>query len=314
FWLFTRRHRRFNPGMRLLLVDGHYYAYRSFFAIMGLRNSAGEPTNAVFGFAKALRRMLVDLKPDRAAVVFDGGLPAARMELLPQYKQNREEMPADLRIQLPRIESITSLLGWQKIIVEGHEADDVMASYALQARSLGHEVIFATKDKDLMQLVDGSLKIYAPGREDFELIDERGVQAKWGVSPAQIADLLALTGDASDNIPGVPGIGPKTAAKLINEFGSLDALLQNAALLKGKSGEALRTHLDAVEVARKMVRLETSLPLPVPFKELLISPQYPELIAELKRLEFKTLTREVETEAGQATTKVPSSTHQGELF
>ncbi|MDL5048089.1 5'-3' exonuclease H3TH domain-containing protein [Oscillatoria amoena NRMC-F 0135] len=307
--------------MKLLLVDGHYYAYRSFYAIAGLTNSKGEPTNAIYGFAKALRRMLADVRPDRAAVVFDGGLPALRMELLPQYKQNRSEMPAEMAAQLPVIDRVTELLGFPRIEVEGQEADDVIASYALTAKAAGWETVIATNDKDIMQLVDDRLTIYSPGKDgQFALIGPEGVREKWGVVPAQIADVLALTGDSSDNIPGIPGVGPKTAAALIQQFGSVEALLERPEqIAKDKLRAAIQAGLDQIRINRQMVSLFTTLPLPAPAESFQVTPRYPELIEEFRRLEFKGLTKEIEKEAAQfASFAQPNegtpSPAQGELF
>ncbi len=310
--------------MKLLLVDGHYYAYRSFYAIAGLTNSKGEPTNAVYGFTKALRRMLADVQPDFAVVVFDGGLPAERMELLPQYKQNRSEMPPEMSAQLPVIDKITELLGFPRIEVEGQEADDVIACYAVEAKKRGAEIVIATNDKDIMQLVDDKLRIYSPGKDgQFALIDAGGVREKWGVAPAQIADVLSLTGDSSDNIPGIPGVGPKTAAALIQQFGTIEALLDHPEqIARDKLRESILAGVGQIKINRRMVELNCKLPLPRPLEELTVNPRYPELIAELKSLEFKTLTKEVEKEAGQIAPATPSPSPpskpdaglQGELF
>lgn len=307
--------------MKLLLVDGHYYAYRSFFAIAGLTNSKGEPTNAVYGFTKALRRMLADVQPDLAVVIFDGGLPAERMELLPQYKQNRSEMPSEMAVQLPVIDRMTELLGFPRIEVEGQEADDVIACYAVEAKARGWETVIATNDKDIMQLVDGQLTIYSPGKDgQFALIGPEGVREKWGVAPAQIADVLSLTGDSSDNIPGIPGIGPKTAATLINQFGTIEALLEHPEqIARDKLRESILAGIEQIKINRRMVELNCKLPLPRPIEEFTVSPRYPELIAELKTLEFKGLTKEVEKESGQiapakSLPSKPDSGLQGELF
>ncbi|MDZ4816603.1 MAG: 5'-3' exonuclease H3TH domain-containing protein [Verrucomicrobiota bacterium] len=298
--------------MRLLLIDGHYYAYRSFFAIQNLTNSRGEPTNAIYGFVKAVRRMLIDLKPDRAALIMDGGLPKDRMDLLPTYKANRAEMPDTMRVQMPIIESIAELIGLPKIVVDEHEADDVMACYAAAAKlHTDCEIIFATNDKDLMQVVDNRLKIYSPGKEGFELIDALGVEKKWGVPPEKIGDILTLTGDTSDNIPGVPGIGPKTAAKLIIQFGSVDELMRRLPeVASDKLRAALESSREIVVRNKKMVSLNCRIPLPMPWEQLKISPKYPELIAECKRLEFKSLTAEIEKESG---TMTKTFIGQGEL-
>ena len=202
--------------MRLLLVDGHYYAYRSFFAIRDLTNSRGEPTNAVFGFVKALRKMLSDLQPDAAAVIWDAGLPERRMVLLPTYKQQRDETPGDLEVQFPIIEEAAAALGVRNASLAGHEADDLIASYAAAARKQSADVIIATNDKDIYALVGEGVAVYSTNKTDlkdptdsFALLGPTEVEEKWGVPPAKIPDVLALTGDAVDNIPGVDGVGPK---------------------------------------------------------------------------------------------------------
>ena len=154
--------------MRLLLVDGHYYLYRSFFAIRGLKNSRGEPTNAIYGFFKAIRKMLADVKPDRAAVIWDCGLPARRTELQPDYKQNRTEMPDDLRPQEDWLQKNTPLLGVACLEIQNTEADDLIASYAVQARREGAEIVIATNDKDILQLVGDGISIYSTVKNDIK--------------------------------------------------------------------------------------------------------------------------------------------------
>lgn len=304
--------------MRLLLVDGHYYLYRSFFAIRGLKNSRGEPTNAIYGFLKALRKMLADVKPDRAAVIWDCGLPARRTELQPDYKQNRSEMPDELRPQEEWLQKNTPLLGVSCLEIQNTEADDLIAAYAVQARREGAEVVIATNDKDILQLVGEGISIYSTVKNDiqeggFALLGTEAVRGKWGVDPARIADVLALTGDSSDNIPGVPGIGGKTAAALINEYGSLSAILENPDSLSNvKLREKLAAHRDLILANCEMVRLDDHLELPVPWKSLEIHPRYPELIAALRDCEFKSLLKEVEDEAGIPTPVIAGI--QGELF
>lgn len=301
--------------MRLLLVDGHYYLYRSFFAIRGLKNSRGEPTNAIYGFIKALRKMLADVKPDRAAVVWDAGLPARRVELQPAYKQNRSSMPDDLRPQEEWLQKNISLLGAQSVELPDTEADDLIASYALAARNAGADVVIATNDKDILQLVDEKIHIYSTNKTDikeggFALLGSAEVAEKWGVPAARIADVLALTGDSSDNIPGVPGIGGKTAVQLVTSHGSVQAMLENPSLIENpRLREKIITGRDIITANREMVRLDDDLPLPVPWESLAISPKYPELLAALKDCEFKSLVNEIEAESGKA---APSL--QGELF
>ena len=301
--------------MRLFLVDGHYFLYRSFFAIRGLKNSRGEPTNAIYGFIKALRKMLADVKPDRAAVIWDAGLPARRVELQPAYKQNRSEMPDDLRPQEDWLQKNISLLGPQSLELLNTEADDLIASYARAARKEGAEVVIATNDKDIFQLVDANVHIYSTNKTDikdggFALLGPAEVAAKWGVPAAQIADVLVLTGDSADNIPGVPGVGGKTAVQLITAHGSVQSLLENPSLIENpRLREKIIANRDLIIANREMVRLDDDLPLPAPWKSLEISPRYAELLAALRDCDFKSLVSEIEAEAGEASTPL-----QGELF
>lgn len=302
--------------MRLLLVDGHYYLYRSFFAIRGLSNSRGEPTNAIYGFSKAIRRMLVDVQPDRAAVLWDCGLPERRTQLQSQYKQNRTAMPDDLRPQEAWLQKNIGLYGLAGLCLQNTEADDLIASYAVAALDGGAEdVVIATNDKDIMQLVTEHVRIYstvktAKGAEAFSLLGPAEVEARWGVPPAAVADVLALTGDTSDNIPGVPGIGEKTAAQLVRDFGSVHGLLDRLPEVKSdKVREKLQTHRQLVLNNRQMVALDLDLPLPAPWRNLEIRPDYPGLISAFRECEFKGLLKEVEEEAARS---VPAQ--QGDLF
>src|SRR6195256_5855594 len=236
--------------MRLLLIDGHYYVYRSFFAIQNLSNSRGEPTNAIFGFTKTLRLMLKHLQPDLGAVVWDEGLPQRRVKLQPAYKETRKEMPLPMVPQLDFIQKLTPLLGFKNISLPNTEADDLMGCYAMAAcKRRGMEVVLATNDKDLYQLVGPCVKVYTTAKADlvspkdaFALLGEAEVTTKWGVPPKLIGDVLALSGDTVDNIPSA-GFGRKTAAKLLTEHGNLDALLANLGQIKSeKTREKLRTN------------------------------------------------------------------------
>ncbi len=302
--------------MKLLLIDGHYYVYRSYFAILHLSNSRGEPTNAIFGFTKTLRLMLKHLQPDLGAVVWDMGLPQRRTELQPGYKETRKEMPAPMVPQLDVIQQLTPALGFKSISLPDTEADDLMGCYAIKARERGMEVVLATNDKDLYQLVNSGVKIYSTAKADlaspkdaFALLGEEEVSAKWDVPPAMIGDILAIAGDAVDNIPGI-GIGRKAAAKLLNEFGSLDALLTGADQIKTpKTREKLQAGAERVRQNRKMVELDCHLPLPLPIDDLRITPDYPRLIESMERYEFKSLLQEVRDEFARAGTVV-----QGELL
>ena len=312
--------------MKLLLVDGHYYVYRSFFAIRELSNSQGEPTNAIFGFVKVIRKMLRDLQPTHAAVIWDEGLPERRTALQPEYKQQRAEMPETMRPQLGRIRELVPLLGVQSLGLPGTEADDLIATYACEAVRQGSEVVLATNDKDLFQLVADGVKVYstdkanfATPKDGFALLGREHVRKKWGVDPERIGDLLCLVGDSADNIPGVPGMGPKRALALIEEFGSIDAVLKDLSAIKNEGiREKIAGAVQVIANNREMLRLDLDLAVPVPLDALTIQPRYDELLAELERCEFKTLTEEVRAEAASVAARNAAPTagklSQGELF
>jgi len=291
--------------MKLLLVDGHYYVYRSFFAIRELSNSRGEPTNAIYGFVKTLRRMVKDLSPQLGAVVWDEGLPSRRTQLQPAYKQQRAEMPIEMRPQLDFIRSLVPLLGFRSVSLPDTEADDLMASYAVAASRQKIEVILATNDKDLFQLVDDNVRVYTTNKADLAspkdthaLLDGISVHKKWGVPPRSIGDVIALIGDTVDNIPGVTGLGPKNAAFLLKTHGSLDALLADLnAVENARIREKLIAAREQILQNREMVKLDLDLPLPEPLEALKIEPRYPELIAAVEQCEFKSLLHEIQAEA-----------------
>src|SRR5437588_7525609 len=251
--------------MKLLLIDGHYYVYRSFFAIPNLSNSRGEPTNAIFGFTKTLRLMLKQLQPDLGAVFWDEGLPQRRVELQPAYKETRKEMPRPMIPQLDFIQKLTPLLGFKNVSLPDTEADDLMGCYALAATKRDIEVVLATNDKDLFQLVGPSVKVYTTAKADlatpkdaFALLGEEQVTTKWDVPPKLIGDVLAIAGDSVDNIPGA-GIGRKTAAALIREHGGLEALLSDLETVKSqRTREKLTAAREQIRQNRKMVDLDCS--------------------------------------------------------
>jgi 5'-3' exonuclease len=293
--------------MKLLLIDGHYYVYRSFFAIPNLSNSKGEPTNAIFGFTKTLRLMVKHLQPELGAVFWDEGMPEHRVKLQPAYKETRKEMPKPMVPQLDFIQKLTPSLGFRNISLPNTEADDLMGCYAIAAcKRSGMEVVLATNDKDLYQLVGPCVKVYTTAKADlaspkdaFALLSEDQVAAKWEVAPNLIGDVLALAGDSVDNIPGI-GLGRKTAAALIREFGGLDSLLANVDKVKSaRTREKLMNSRDQIFENRKMVDLDCHLELPVPINELQIKPDYPNLIRALEQCEFKSLLQEIRDEAAR---------------
>ena len=295
--------------MKLLLIDGHYYVYRSFFAIPNLSNSKGEPTNAIFGFTKTLRLMIKHLQPELGAVFWDEGMPERRVKLQPAYKETRKEMPLPMVPQLDFIQKLTPLLGFKNISIPNSEADDLMGCYAVAAcKRKGTEVILATNDKDLYQLIGPCVKVYTTAKADlaspkdaFALLGEAEATAKWGVPPKMIGDVLALSGDSVDNIPGVAGLGRKTASSLIKEFGGLDNLLAKIDKVKSdKMRIKLADAREQIEQNRQMVELDCHMELPVPIDDLKIKPDYPALIAQLEKCEFKSLLHEVKDEAARA--------------
>ena len=292
--------------MKLLLIDGHYYVYRSFFAIQNLSNSRGEPTNAIFGFTKTLRLMVKHLQPELGAVFWDEGLPQRRVELQPGYKETRKEMPTPMIPQLDFIQKLTPLLGFTNISLPNTEADDLMGCYTIAACQQEIEVILATNDKDLFQLVGPCVKVYTTAKADlaspkdpFALLGETEITQKWGVPPDLIGDVLAISGDTVDNIPGV-GIGRKVAAQLVLEHAGLDALLANLDAVKSlRTREKLREGREQIRQNRKMVELDCAIELPTALDQLRIRPKYPQLIAALEKCEFKSLLQEIRDEAAR---------------
>jgi DNA polymerase-1 len=294
--------------MKLLLIDGHYYVYRSFFAIPNLSNSKGEPTNAIFGFTKTLRLMLKHLQPELGAVFWDEGMPERRVKLQPAYKETRKEMPKPMVPQLDFIQKLTPYLGFRNISLPNTEADDLMGCYAMAAcKRPQMEVILATNDKDLYQLVGPCVKVYTTAKADlaspkdaFALLNEDHVTAKWEVQPNLIGDVLALAGDSVDNIPGI-GLGRKTAAALIREFGGLEPLLANLDKVKNaRTRDKLANAQQQILQNRRMVDLDCNLDLPVPIDELRIAPDFPNLIRVLEQCEFKSLLQEIRDEAARS--------------
>ena len=243
-----------------LLVDGFNVAYRCFFAVPELSRSDGFPTNAVHGWVKSLWRLMDQEKPVATLVFFDLGGAQDRLALLPEYKAQREEMPEALVKQLPYIKAVTRAMGLVGVEKDGVESDDLVASQATHLAAQGHEVLIVSADKDFAQLVGDRIKMLLPPpsanpKLGWRRLDAAGVKEKFGVLPAQIPDYLALVGDASDNIPGIEGVGPKTATKWLNEFGSLEGVIAHVRELKP---ERFRESVLALtDLLRRNLRLTT---------------------------------------------------------
>lgn len=293
-----------SPGSHLLLVDGHAYAYRSFHAIRSLSSPQGEPTNAIFGFIKAVRKLTADPERSHVAVVWDGGLAAERKALLPEYKAQRPPMPRDLALQIEGLIEwleASGLTSWRR---EGVEADDGIATLAVRFGGAGVQVVIATGDKDFLQLVSESVRILNPNDKAGGLCGPAEVEARTGVRPGQIVDWLSMVGDSVDNIPGIPGVGSKTAARLLQQFGSWDAL---AARLAEVDSDRLRASLEGageiVERNRRMIRLRTDVDLGVDWGGLCRKPADPGRLAALyRRWGFRSFEAEVSGEgAAQGT-------------
>jgi len=268
---------------RLLIVDGHAYAYRAFHAIRELRGPDGRSTNAIYGFVKMLEKMRLAVKPAYLTVVWDGGLSAERRAALPEYKAHRPAMPDDLRPQLDEIGSYLAAAGVASYRGDGVEADDYIACLARRAAEKSWAVVIASADKDFMQLVSARIGLLNPNDKTGTIWGREQVCAKTGVAPEQVADWLALMGDAVDNIPGVPGVGPKTAAELVKQFGSVSALLERLAEVKSvKLRAALQSSAQAVRRNLELVRL-LEVPCELVAEQLAVRPPDGEKLRQLFR-------------------------------
>ena len=285
----------------LLLMDGTGLAYRAFFAIRTLATRAGRPTNAVYGFIRMVRQLEAAWQPTHWAVVFDGGTPAARLNLLPAYKAQRAAMPDALRSQFAPIEAFLQGARVPAIRLAAEEADDAMASLAARAREGHAEVLLATSDKDMFQLVSEHIAIVPPTASGEKMGPEQ-IRARTGVPPDRIVEWLALTGDAVDNIPGVPGVGPKTAAKLLDHYGSLAGLwAQLDQLPSGKTRQALAEHRLAVERNLALIQLRTDLIERLDWDALRRQPaDVAALRLTFAELEFHALVRELDSGSAPA--------------
>ncbi|MFI0899842.1 DNA polymerase I [Streptomyces sp. NPDC020983] len=250
-----------------MLLDGHSLAYRAFYAlpVENFSTATGQPTNAIYGFTSMLSNTLRDEQPTHLAVAFDVSRKTWRFDEYPEYKATRTKTPDEFRSQVELIGELLDAMGVRRFAVDGFEADDVIATLATQAEQLGYEVLIVTGDRDSFQLVSDHVTVLYPTKGVSELTryTPAKVEEKYGLTPAQYPDFAALRGDPSDNLPGIPGVGPKTATKWISEFGSFDALVERVDEVKGKAGEALRAHLEAVKLNRRLTEMVKDVALPV---------------------------------------------------
>jgi len=283
-----------SPPDRLILIDGMAVLYRAFFAIRELSTDLGRPTNAIFGFIRMLRQIRENWNPTHWAVVFDGGLPEERVTLLEEYKAQRKPMPDPLREQITPVEDYLQRAGVAWARQEAQEADDVIASIVKWAAPSAGEILIATGDKDLYQIVNDQVSII-PVSGQAVAMGPDAVEDKTGVPPSQIVNWLAMVGDASDNIGGIPGVGPKTAAKLLHRFGNIQTLMQRIDEIESpKLRESLRASGEIVERNVEMVRLRMDLNCPFEWDTLeLREPDPSNLIPFFEEMEFTTMLREI---------------------
>lgn len=284
-----------NKSGPIYLIDGGTYIYRAYHALPPLTNSNGLPTNAVLGFINILLRVIREVKPSYLAVAFDPNGPTFRNDMYKEYKANHPSKPEDMLSQIPYIKDVVK--GYNITILEesGFEADDLIASAARRLSKDGHEVVVVTGDKDLLQLVDEKTSLWDPMYN--RRFDPAAVKVKYGVEVTELLDYFSMVGDKADNIPGVPGIGPKTAEKLINTYGSLDNLYDKLAEIDNKNlAEKLKNHSEMAFLSRDLIRLKEDLAIPIGLADYLLTKPDNDRLREIYTLlGFTKLLRKCET-------------------
>jgi DNA polymerase-1 len=276
----------------LILVDGSSYLYRAFHALPPLMNSQGQQTGAIYGVVNMIKKLRADYEPDQMVVIFDSKEKTFRDDLYPEYKANRESMPDDLQSQIQPLHELIQALGIPLILIHGVEADDVIGTLAIQASEKNQKVIISTGDKDMAQLVNKNISLI--NTMNSSAMDESGVFEKFGVHPDQIIDYLTLIGDTSDNVPGVPGVGPKTAAKWLAHYKDLNTIIKHHEEIRGKIQGALTKHIPEFELTKKLVTIKCDVHIPDEYKDLALkSPDAAKLITLFKDLDFKSWLAEI---------------------
>lgn len=279
-------------GPRLILVDGSSSLYRAFFALPPLSNSKGTPTHAILGFTTMLLKLLREEEPDAVAVGFDGPGPTTRHREFAEYKAQRPEMPEAMAQQIPHVLRVLEAMRIPVLMMPAEEADDILGSVALRAAGEGYRVVLVSGDKDLFQLVGERIVVRDTMKE--RTWGPAEVQERYGISPGQFPDLLALTGDSVDNIPGVPGVGEKTARDLLQRFGTLEAALEPTAEIgKPRVREALQTHAGQARLSKRLATIRTDLPIPwAPADLTRKAPDLTALLEVFRELEFSRLVQQ----------------------
>src|ERR1700680_4606785 len=294
---------------KLVLVDGSSYLYRAFHALPDLRTSRGEPTGAIRGVISMLRRLIEDGKPDYFAVVFDAPGKTFRDEWYPEYKANRSPMPDALVAQIAPLHELIRVHGWPILMIEGVEADDVIGTLARQAEQLDIDTLISTGDKDLAQLI--TPRVTLVNTMSNELLDMTTVVDKFAVRADQLLDYLALIGDAVDNLPGVPKVGPKTAAKWLAEHGTLDQVIANAGSIGGAVGENLRAAVSWLPQGKRLLTVKTDCTLPFAPHELVMQPHDAAKLRELyERFEFRSWLKDIAADKAAETLAVATEEHE----
>jgi len=290
-----------------ILVDGSSYLYRAFYALPPLSNSKGQPTGAIYGVINMLRKLLKDYEPENVAVVFDAKGKTFRDDFFKEYKATRPAMPDDLKSQIQPLQAIVSAMGLPLLVIEGVEADDVIATLATQAAKIGMATLISTGDKDIAQIVNN--KITLINTMSNTILDPKGVEEKFGVPPNLIVDYLALVGDKVDNIPGIPKVGPKTAVKWLTEYGDLDQVVKNSDKITGKVGENLRNHLSDLALSRQLATVKLDVELQQKPQDLTpTEPDTEKLISLFTELEFRTFLLELKEKMMDSNNKLGHKT------
>ncbi|AKK08639.1 DNA polymerase I [Corynebacterium testudinoris] len=298
-----------NENNRLLLIDGHSMAFRAFYALPAenFSTTGGQHTNAIYGFLSMLANILAEEKPDKVAVAFDVGRKTFRTDMFPEYKAQREASPEEFKGQVGILEDVLGTLGITTLSMENYEADDILATLTTAAKGLDYETLIVTGDRDYLQLVDPKTTVLYPmrGVSTIHTFTPEAVEQKYGLTPEQYPDFAALRGDPSDNLPNIPGVGEKTATKWIQQYGTLDNLLEHADEIKGKAGENFRERIEQVKLNRQLTHMLTDMELPVTPDQLEFRPVDVAAVAEqFDALQFGTNLRErvlavVRTEGSQ---------------
>lgn len=275
--------------MNLFLLDGNSYFYRAYYAIKNLSTSKGLPTNAIYGFTNMILKIIREKQPNCLAMVLDSPAPTKRHKIYEAYKAQRPETPKDLIIQIPYIKKITEAFSIPIFEIPGYEADDIIGTIAKKVASHKIDVFIVTGDKDLMQVIDGNIKIYDPTKDI--IIDEKYVLDRFGVTPARIPEFIAITGDPIDNIPGVKGIGEKTAKEILKKIESLDDLIDHPEKVENERiRKMLIENVENIKISKFLATIETNIPIDIDINSLKIKkPDWSKLLELFTELEFKSL-------------------------